>query len=212
MNILDYPEQFTEKDVAKIWDFIFQKQEELARKYNEIENENDLRWSMKIPVGLNDKLGQAQLKDMAWRATEEVAESMEAFKAYTRSEDDGDLMHCKEELADGLHFLTELVILSDIDVKDIYNDVSLVPLQGNYNKEGLVFWFVYHLGNSMNLLKNKPWKKTQYETDILRYRVGIIKTYRAYIKLMLFFMNPLEILNYYFRKSQVNEFRIKSNY
>lgn len=53
------------------------------------------------PVNLDDKRGQARIKDFSWRITEEIGEALDAM------ENESALLHFHEELVDGLHFLTE---------------------------------------------------------------------------------------------------------
>lgn len=210
MNIEDFPEEFTEKDLPTMWELIFTRQRELARKYVNIEHKNGLRWTTDIPVDLNDPKGQAQLKDKAWRIVEEVGESFESFILLR-----DDPIHPKEELADGLHFITELLILSGLDHNDVEPLIEMTQLEhiadGRAPKEA-VSDFIMFLGSAMNCLKMKPWKQTHVETDKSTYKEKLKNAFRYYIILMLVMMEPVDILNLYFRKSNVNKFRIRSNY
>lgn len=58
---------------------IFNRQKELMEKYHHIEAKSGLCQTSDCPVNLDDKRGQARLKDFAWRATEEVAEALEVL-------------------------------------------------------------------------------------------------------------------------------------
>ena len=94
---------------------IFNRQMELMNKYHDIEKRSGLLQTESCPVNINDKKGQARIKDFAWRITEEVGEALDAHVA-------DDFEHTVEELIDGLHFLTELTILSGNTPNDIVYD------------------------------------------------------------------------------------------
>lgn len=128
---------------------IFNRQKELMAKYHPIEVSIGLVQTEDCPVNLHDKRGQARLKDFAWRATEEVAEAMEAVPVLNNLADslsqlrpaqfDNDskafmdrhneivksleenMLHFQEELVDALHFLTEFTILSGITPLQIFH-------------------------------------------------------------------------------------------
>lgn len=131
---------------------IFNRQKELMEKYHHIEAKSGLCQTEDCPVNLDDKRGQARLKDFAWRATEEVAEAFEtlepleeAMRTYNmevyplnpevQEEKVSKLkdtmkqltLHLREELIDALHFLTEFTILAGINPNDIV-DLDLIPV------------------------------------------------------------------------------------
>lgn len=109
MNITHAIEENVSGDMLEA---IFRRQNELMIKYHDIELRSGLMQTEDCPVNLDDKRGQARIKDYSWRVTEELGEALDA-----RMQDD--LPHFKEELIDGLHFLTELSILSGIGVDNI---------------------------------------------------------------------------------------------
>jgi len=210
LNIYDFPSEFKDEDLPRLFEYIFMKQHQLAERYIPIEDRNGLRWTTDYPVLIDSGKGQAQLKDMAWRTIEEVAESMESLMITLDSLD-----HAKEELADGLHFITEALLLAGLTYKDIELNVKLgmlVATAENHTIEELILKVVIKLGVAMNNLKMKPWKQTPMQTDIVKLRNDLISAYAAYISLMLKLMGPLDILNFYFSKSEVNNFRIRSKY
>ena len=94
---------------------IFDRQKELMAKYHDIELRSGLMQTEDCPVKLDDKRGQARIKDFAWRVTEEVGEALDAYYQ-------NDMVHFAEELIDGLHFLTELTILSGLDYPIMIKD------------------------------------------------------------------------------------------
>ena len=197
---------------------IFNRQKELMNKYHDIELRSGLLQTEDCPVNLNDKRGQARLKDFAWRITEEVGEALDA-------RDDEE--HYKEELIDGLHFLTEFTILSGYDLigdikkeikkqgkeywdclSMIYNMVDLYDLE----KRSFVEELVEQLGMACNCLKNKPWKQTNMVTDVNEFYKRVKNVWITYIGLLSLKMKLDEIADTYLRKSQVNKFRQRSNY
>lgn len=230
MNIEDFKEQFTIKDLPRFPELIFNNQKALMEKYVKIEDSNGLRWTTDIPVNIHSGKGQSQLKDFAWRIMEEIFEALETYFNMNRTELTKDelLLHTREELADGLHFLIELLILAglkDFDIKKILNTYFetieiLNSVTGITDFERIITEDIHYrvvefgiwLGRSMNLLKNKPWKQTQYNTDEERLYEYLKESLKRYILLMLTFMDPLDIMNLYFRKTDVNKFRIESNY
>jgi len=209
LNVYDFPSIFTEEHVPRTWEYIFERQHELTKKYIIIEEQNNLRWTIEIPVDLDTGRGQAQLKDMAWRIIEEVGESLEAYLNLS-----DDPIHAKEELADGLHFLVELLILSGLTYKDVEGirpQIIIGDLEPNIDE--CVSNVVLKLGTAMNCLKLKPWKQTHVKIDKEKYHKKLIETFEVYVVLMLkVIRHKVDILNLYFSKSSVNEFRIESKY
>ena len=58
---------------------IFARQKELMEKYHDIELRSGLMQTEDCPVNLDDKRGQARIKDFAWRVIEEVGEALDAY-------------------------------------------------------------------------------------------------------------------------------------
>lgn len=94
---------------------IFARQRELMDKYHDIELRSGLLQTEDCPVNLDDKRGQARIKDFSWRVMEEVGEALDALN---NEGGESGLLHFHEELIDGLHFLTEMTILSGIDTSN----------------------------------------------------------------------------------------------
>ena len=201
---------------------IFMRQRELMEKYHVIEDKNGLLLCKDIPVGLHDKFGQARLKDMFWRFTEELGEAMDAFV---------DPVHFHEELVDALHFLVEALILSDItpiqltgapfrgqDCLDMaYRSGTVMDKKWVLNPEHVSKNFTFlitRISMAANCLKNKPWKQTQMITDEDEYRRRMSQTFNQYIRFVYVcgITEPKDLHSMYFRKSEVNKFRQNSNY
>lgn len=199
---------------------IFTRQKELMEKYHDIESRSGLVQTEDCPVNLDDKRGQARIKDFAWRVTEEVGEALDAYFQ-------DDMVHYAEELIDGLHFLTELTILSGFDYNDVVGNQQQDCLEclimfandriGRYLDENLmvnkcVTLLVKELGMMCNCLKNKPWKQTNMVTDKENFYSQLRKVWIVYIALLYIYLEEDEIVEVYLKKSQVNKFRQRSNY
>ena len=197
---------------------IFNRQKELMEKYHAIEVRSGLMQTEDCPINLDDKRGQARLNDFAWRLTEEVGEALDA-KATTE--------HYQEELIDGLHFLTELTILTGRDFNTItdfeigseeedylellYNDGANMAIGSGL--EDLITKLVRELGMAMNCLKNKPWKQSQMRTDKVAFYNRLENVWLTYMGILAVAeLEPKHIVDIYLKKSQVNSFRQRSNY
>lgn len=205
---------------------IFTRQKSLMGKYHDIELKSGLLQTEDCPVNLDDKRGQARIKDFSWRVTEELGEALDA-----RSNKD----HYQEELIDGLHFLTELTILAGKDYDSIlpqgtplYDSDHLEDLVENAkevisrrasqgeNGYSLEYWvskFIENLGMMCNCLKNKPWKQSMMKTDREAFYSRMSEVWVIYITILVVSgMDAQDIANIYLKKSQVNQFRQRSNY
>lgn len=199
---------------------IFTRQKFLMNKYHDIELKSGLMQTEDCPVNLDDKRGQARIKDFSWRVTEELGEALDA-KA-TKD-------HYQEELIDGLHFLTELTILTGKDYHNLlpegtalYSKDRLEDLVENakecisQNGDNLNYWvskFIENLGMMCNCLKNKPWKQSMMKTDQNAFYGRLAEVWVLYITLLVVSgMDADSIVTTYLKKSQVNIFRQRSNY
>lgn len=198
---------------------IFARQAELMEKYHTIEAKNGLLQTPHVPVFLDDPNGQARLKDFAWRVTEEVAEALDALLK------DESIDHVQEELVDALHFLVEMAIISGIGPSELLFRQEIAegdcldalwnstdweitnPLSVSYLD------FIRKLGMTCHTLKNKPWKVTQMLTDRTAYRERFVSSFKAFIGICRSHgMSSQQVFDLYFRKSEVNKFRQRSNY
>lgn len=223
MNINHAVEEKVEGDLLKA---IFDRQKSLMSKYHDIELKSGLLQTEDCPVNLDDKRGQARIKDFSWRVTEELGEALDA-----KANKD----HYQEELIDGLHFLTELTILAGKDYNTIlppdavpYREDHLEDLVENAkeviprkaergeNAYSLDFWvsrFIEQLAMMCNCLKNKPWKQSMMKTDRGAFYNRLAEAWVCYITILwVSGMGAEDIVNVYLKKSQVNQFRQRSNY
>ena len=200
---------------------IFIRQKSLMDKYHDIELKSGLMQTEDCPVSLDDKRGQARIKDFSWRVTEELGEALDA-KA-TKD-------HYQEELIDGLHFLTELTILAGKDYntllphdaahhcEDHLEDLVEKARENIFQNVGsnLNYWvskFIENLGMMCNCLKNKPWKQSMMKTDRNAFYRRLAEVWVLYITLLVVSgMDADSIATTYLKKSQVNQFRQRSNY
>ena len=218
MNINHAVEEKVEGDLLKA---IFDRQKSLMGKYHDIELKSGLLQTEDCPVNLDDKRGQARIKDFSWRVTEELGEALDA-----KANKD----HYQEELIDGLHFLTELTVLAGKDYNTIlpintpvYDEDHLRDLVENAKEvisrkpnDTLDFWvshFIEQLAMMCNCLKNKPWKQSMMKTDREDFYNRLTNVWVCYITILVVSgMNAEDIANVYLKKSQVNQFRQRSNY
>lgn len=218
MNINHAVEEKVEGDLLKA---IFDRQKSLMGKYHDIELKSGLLQTEDCPVNLDDKRGQARIKDFSWRVTEELGEALDA-----KANKD----HYQEELIDGLHFLTELTILAGKDYDTLlphgippYDEDHLRDLVENAQEvisrklnDTLDFWvsrFIEQLAMMCNCLKNKPWKQSMMKTDREAFYNRLAEAWVCYITILVVSgMGAEDIANVYLKKSQVNQFRQRSNY
>ena len=211
-----------EKCKGDMLDEIFKRQTEMVFKYHPIEKKNGILLDENIPINFDSSKGQYRLKDAMWRVTEELGEYYSANL----------IEHKQEEIADVMHFFIELIILSGIpSYRLCYQGPDIIQAKLEFIFNGLLnsehyikqlkffdeehlLWFIIHdLTLAGGCLKNKPWKQTHVRTDKLKYDIYIIEAFKGFIALCI--KNNLtaeKLYNLYFRKNEVNKFRIKSNY
>ena len=191
---------------------IFNRQRELMDKYHHIEERSGLMQTTDCPVNLDDKRGQARIKDFSWRVTEELGEALDALR-------NEDIPHYREELIDGLHFLTELSILADLDLNYLYSgegdkldNLIEINLKDIDSLNFLIREFIESLGMMCNCLKNKAWKQTNMLTDKNNFYSKLRDVWNNYMAILSTNLTSDEVVDIYLRKSQVNKFRQRSQY
>lgn len=210
MNITHAKKEKTNKESLRA---IFDRQKELMEKYHDIEFKSGLMQTEDCPVNLDDKRGQARIKDFAWRITEEIGEALDAIE---NESGESALLHFHEELVDGLHFLTEMTILTGYDLPE-YTTLKDLIEEGSYRDcytlNDLVSDHVMYLGMMCNCLKNKPWKQSMMKTNKENFYKHLKLVWSNYIAILTSQdLTEEEITDLYLRKSQVNQFRQRSNY
>lgn len=210
MNITHAKKEKTNKESLRA---IFDRQKELMEKYHDIEFKSGLMQTEDCPVNLDDKRGQARIKDFAWRITEEIGEALDAIE---NESGESALLHFHEELVDGLHFLTEMTILTGYDLPE-YTTLKDLIEEGSYRDcytlNDLVSDHVMYLGMMCNCLKNKPWKQSMMKTNKENFYKHLKLVWSNYIAILTSQdLTEEEITDLYLKKSQVNQFRVRSHY
>ena len=210
MNITHAKKETTNKESLRA---IFDRQKELMEKYHDIEFRSGLMQTEDCPVNLDDKRGQARIKDFAWRITEEIGEALDAIE---NESGESALLHFHEELVDGLHFLTEMTILTGYDLPE-YTTLKNLIEEGSYRDcyslNDLVSDHVCYLGMMCNCLKNKPWKQSMMKTNKENFYKHLKLVWSNYVAILTSQdLTEEEITDLYLRKSHVNQFRVRSNY
>jgi len=212
MNILDYK---AEEYKGEITAAIFRKMKELFFYYKEFEiSIKDLD----IPIDIDTFEGQQAMKDfLEIRVVEELMEMREAIIKNDCIE------HVYEEVGDSLNFLISSYILYGWDqtkfksLDRLWDEHLSDPV--NYDKfkdkiDKLILEIVYQIGITCNKLKIRPWKKSQYLTDMLifeeRFELLFYKFFDLIFKGLL--LSPNELWSIFSRKNQCNKFRINTGY
>ena len=201
---------------------IFQRQRELMAKYRVIEERNGFPFlTGDYPVNLHDAMSQHRIKDLFWRFTEELCEALDAY-----AEDGCRSDHVKEEIADAMHFLVEACIvigiepqvLSGVDTQKLEHLFTHSPYVSGIDRTYLSASWAFTdmmrtLGMAANCLKNKPWKTTHMLTDVDLFRARVSFAFRKFITFCKYMgLTADELYLLYFKKSEVNKFRQRSNY
>lgn len=222
MNINHAVEEKVEGDLLKA---IFDRQRSLVEKYHHIEIKSGLIPDLSWPAQLDDRKAQYLLKDYSWRVTEELGEALDA-----KNHND----HFQEELIDGLHFLTEMTIFAGRDydtllpegtplhnpddrLKDLVENArNNIDISCGLRDDQLDYWttkFIEQLAMMCNCLKNKPWKQSMMKTDRTAFYNRLGQAWVCYTTILVVAgMDAEEIAMVYLKKSQVNQFRQRSNY
>lgn len=228
VKIDEIPTPTKEKGMLEL---MFERQHGLAVKYLPIEKENGLLQTEDFPVMLDSRKGQARLKDFAWRTMEELFEATDALVQHPDN-----VEHFLEEMIDSLHFFLELNLLAGIgpkEIKEYYNIPDGVDMfeyletvantVETFGKEEiktisdplLIYVTIGQcIGNAMNRLKNKPWKQTHMVTDKAAFHDCIMPVWLGYFRILghKYGLKAKDIFTLYFKKSEVNKFRIRSGY
>ena len=229
MNIDDIKKEVKPPD-GPIIVTIFNLQLELMEKYDVIERRNGFRVPSS-PYHIDDSQVQARIKDLFWRATEELAEAMETVPSLVALRDwsvewdkNSKVRHFFEEIADAVHFLVEASWLgggpsfADSIVSFVAKRLPLTKKPPfncpSYNHLDLLVWkIVYHMGLAANCLKNKPWKVTQMSTDSQQFRLALLDSWEAFCDLWKSLGGSQEELYIlYAKKNLVNQWRQDTDY
>lgn len=196
---------------------ILDQQSHLMVKYHPIEQSNGIILPAH-PWFIDDIAVQLRVKDMFWRATEEMAEAMQVVPDITW--EDRPPLHFFEELADALHFLAEGSIIGsmpNLSLMLVWDKVfKCLPRAEILDPVSLrvqAMYFITWLGLAANTLKNKPWKQTQMPTDQAMFHQALAQAWFKFLVLLRDMqLKPIEIYVLYMKKHRVNQFRQRSRY
>lgn len=219
MNILNY-EAIEVKDLAEM----IQKQKEIMFAF-----EPDLKKRVE-EFDIDIYEDQMLLKEfLLERTVEEITEAYAAFRAQHYE-------HYLEEIVDVFNFLIEThILLKNVVIDDktcldnIYNSFKLYEkhiklpdyLYPNSNSEDYkrsfirrdLFDVIQYIGELTNLLKQRPWRESQYPVDLLTFKDRWYDVLNIFISTLIRQGIGFDILsNIWSKKYQVNKFRIESNY
>jgi hypothetical protein len=243
LNIDDVKQVEEVKGTMNVVHSMFDKQRQLFEKYFSIETRNGFykpevgfvcsQPGPKLPKvqtsnstkrpHIDDSKFQHWVKDMLWRATEEIAEAMEVFPDLTgdyikRWDEDASLRHFFEELADALHFLIEVSLVVGVDQLGLATTWDRVTCQierypGEEEIRDKVLDVIVGFGLVGNTLKNKPWKSSHMPTDELKFKRRLDEAWIKFFELWARLgMQSHDVYALYFKKNAVNQFRQDSNY
>lgn len=219
---------------------IFRGQKALMEKYGEIERRNGCT-VVPIPYEfgheviqcrLDDRFTQMRLKDLAYRAIEELIEA----SAY-----DGDLAMLSsassstvlqaaanghkaaadyiEEVIDALHFIVEFTIttglheFSDVMITDEIDWWDGKHLNNLYQRPWCTESVIRGLGRTTHHLKNRPWKQTMVSTNRAEFQASLMLVWVYLTHLFVSLgMDPNDVAYAYEKKHEKNQQRIKGAY
>jgi len=115
----------------------------------------------------------------------------------------------QKELAEKYHPIEE----RNLGCKLAEYPVNLNICSHQQRIKDLMWRIVEELGEAGNCLKNKPWKNTNMATDELHFYEEIADAFHFFIELCIAVgLDAEKLTKLYFAKSEVNLFRIRSNY
>lgn len=186
-------------DKAKLhnWNEIFEMQKEINCEFNTLTKE------IIDDFDINCYDDQQQFKKYCWFITEELSEAIEAFRAKEEE-------HIKEELIDALNFTIGLYTLygwTYDDVKDSH------IIKTTYNAQDAVFESIIAIGLAANCLKNREWRESQYLVDLIVFEERLKYIWGCFMEIFRHMrMNDKAIRELWYKKYQVNKFRIETKY
>jgi hypothetical protein len=150
---------------------------------------------------------QEVFKRYAWRVTEEITEALEDLEHP---------QHFKEEITDAFNFLIELYHLYGWRLENLSPlEIPIKHVVGDKEKAYEIYSMkvIKQLGLTCNLLKNRPWRQSQYLVDLLIFEERFKKVWEDFIFLLAVCeMTKEELFDQWSLKYQVNDFRITSKY
>lgn len=211
LNILDFEAQ---KLDAPILEKVFEVVKTLF--INRYKDYQPTVKDLTLPIDIDTFEGQIAMKDyLEIRVVEELMEMREALVSH--KEENEMYEHVYEEIGDSFNFLINSYILYGWDhtrfepVERLWNDFRKIGSNGTVDKA--ILEVVYNIGLTCNKLKIRPWKKSQYLTDMLVFEDRFEKVYYSFIELVFSLnVHPELLWSIFSRKNQCNEFRLDTGY
>lgn len=183
---------------------IFDHQRVLIERFHPIEAANKLLEDEHVPVNLQNRHGQARLRQLAWRIVEECAEVRSSRE----------LDHTHEELADVCHFLVELMVTAGCEpdfaeargraMEDWFFETE-APIGG----ELCLLNFIHKLALAIHQLKWRAWKQNPPSTDELKFKQHLAIAFHSFASLCAAYgMTADDLYAQYIRKNETNQKRI----
>lgn len=157
-----------------------------------------------IFVGITEELILKDLRDRNFMGSDDVDTLKGMFKA-------GRYVYISEF---GARFnMPGFRVITDAKVPEYLQGGNVIS-DDRDNIMGYLLWkATYKLQIARNCLKNKPWKQTQMQTDEEMFIKRILEaTYYMFAFFDFVGMDTKSLYHIYYRKNQVNAFRIKSKY
>lgn len=208
MNILD----FTAEDLkGPVLDKSFTSVKKIF--FERYKNYQPTVKDLEVPIDIDTFEGQVAMKDyLEIRVVEEIMEMKEAIENKDMRE------HIYEEVSDSFGFLINAYVLYGweadkfLSVEKLWNEFNSTSNKSE-DVDKVILQVVYDICLACNKLKIRPWKQSQYLTDMLIWEERLEKIYYSYMNL-IFNLNirPEMLWNIFNRKSQCNVFRLDTGY
>jgi hypothetical protein len=92
-------------------------------------------------------------------------------------------------------------------------DLELETKEGQEQIRKYIYFMLEEIFEFANLLKHRPWTKSNYDLDINRIYDEIADAFAFFLEILLLLkIDSNKLFDIYVRKMIVNEFRINSNY
>ena len=175
---------------------VFQKQQDLAAKFSEVEKLNGYE-PLSYPVDIQSRAGQDRLRLFYAFLTEEISEA-----AIAPDEE------FSEEMSDILHFAVEMALMAGVKPEEVH--AHAVMEQFEEAPEVDMMHVIIAMGQAMNQLKAKPWKREPKPADpqLVKFHISLA-VHNLLLCFGYFNLDPYEL---YFKKHQVNQERIDTGY
>lgn len=194
------------KNLIKSFEDLYKYAKKQFIEYEKIEGiDNWKEYSFSIDCSQD----QLKFKDMLQiRCIEELTEATHALD----NEE-----HFYEEVTDSLNFFLSAYIMLDVDFNKLENPENILTGHGcvwSHSQIKLLFYnIVDDIGDLCNLLKNRPWSRSNYLVSMYDFDIRLNKLWKTYWSVLSDLgLDKEDIFNMFEKKYQVNKWRIKTGY